>query len=146
MKKELEIFCDEYRSSEEVMSDFVGSSAQRDYQGILAGFDIITYRCLVNLDWTMLFLNDSIEKITGYKVKDFINDKELTYASIICEEDRGRVAQVVAKALVSKKMFNMEYNICTKGGVKIKVFEKGRVISTSGNENEILEGIIIPID
>lgn len=113
---------------------------------ILNKLNVVFYKCLVDLDWTMLYLNDVITEVTGYPSTDFIGFESIrTYSSIICEEDRDNVAKVIAKAIVSNNQFEIIYHIINSEGKKIKVFEKGCIALDDQEDCQILEGIIIPI-
>lgn len=109
---------------------------------IVNGLSVIVYKCLVDLDWTMLYLSDSMEKVTGYRPDDFIGfDSRITYASIICEEDKDLVANVIAKAMVKNTDFEIRYKIIGAKGNIIPVFEKGRFVK---EKQTLIEGIIFP--
>lgn len=112
-------------------------------ENIVNGLSVIVYKCLVDLDWTMLYMSDSMKDVTGYKPDDFIGfDSKMTYASIICEEDRDLVANIIAKAMVKNSNFEMTYSIVNAEGKKVPVFEKGRFVK---EKQTLIEGIIFPI-
>ncbi|MFA8343559.1 MAG: PAS domain-containing protein [Rhodothermaceae bacterium] len=112
-------------------------------ENIVNGLSVIVYKCLVDLDWTMLYMSDSMKDVTGYKPDDFIGfDSKMTYSSIICEEDRDLVANIIAKAMVKNSNFEMTYSIINAEGKKVPVFEKGRFVK---EKQTLIEGIIFPI-
>jgi PAS domain S-box-containing protein len=56
------------------------------------------YRCLCDADWTMIFISDEIEAISGYPAGDFIRNNRLSFVSIIHEADTEMVYRQVSAA------------------------------------------------
>src|SRR4028118_1386008 len=84
------------------------------------------YRCLCDADWTMVFISDEIEAISGYPAEDFINNNCLSFASIIHEEDTEMVDRQVSAAVESKQPYNLEYRIVRADGAVRWMSERGR--------------------
>jgi PAS domain S-box-containing protein len=110
-------------------------------QSILNQAPIVVYECLKNKNWTMNFLSTHIFEISGYEANAFINDSELSFASIIHEEDRSYVEDSVQKSISSEEPFNIEYRIVDIHGKVRWVWERGALSVKTGN----LVGIILEI-
>lgn len=92
------------------------------------------YRCANDPDWTMDFISDVIEEISGYKASDFIQNRVRTYASIILADDVKMVEETVHKAISKHEPYLIEYRIVRSDGDIRWVYEKGQgVFSDDGN-------------
>ena len=57
----------------------------------------VVYRCLMDDDWTMLFISDEIATFRGYPAEDFLGENPVrTFASIMHPDDVGPVALITA--------------------------------------------------
>jgi PAS domain S-box-containing protein len=90
-----------------------------------------------------IYINDEIEILTGYKKSDFI-DNNLSFLSLIHEEDKGRVLYEQKLALLNKQQFHSTYKINHKNGTVRWVEEFGDAIRKD-KEIEYIGGIYIDI-
>ncbi len=103
----------------------------------------MAYRCKNNKNWTMKFLSDGCQDLTGYETEDILDDEVIPFREIIHPEDREYVRNRIQDAVGEGEPFKFEYRIKTKKG-KIKwVWEKGRKVKIDGEE--FLEGIITEV-
>ncbi|WP_321779492.1 EAL domain-containing protein [Sulfurimonas sp.] len=103
------------------------------------------YRCKYNNDWTMEFISDGCKELTGYENKELLFSKDITYASIIHEDDATVLYDIVTQALNDKKAFNYEYRINTKNGEFKWVWEQGLGIYDEEGNVLHIEGFITDI-
>ncbi len=59
----------------------------------------VIYPCALDAHWTMHFIGDEIERITGYPAADFVENRHRTYMSLIHPDDRARVERDVWEAI-----------------------------------------------
>jgi len=106
----------------------------------------MAYQCKMDENWTMLFVNEACEKLTGYKPSQIINNKAISYNELIHPDDREHVRQQVENALNAGKHFEIEYRIITASGEEKWVWERGiQNKSTNFSENR-LDGVIHDIN
>jgi len=92
------------------------------------------YRCTDDPDWTMDFISDVIEEISGYKASDFIQNRVRSYASIVLPDDTNMVKETVHKAILKREPYLIEYRIIRSDGHIRWVYEKGQgIFSEDGN-------------
>ena len=121
---------------------FVASKAQ--YESLVQNIPGITYRCLLDKDWTMVYMSDQVKNLTGYAKEEFISNKR-TFASLIHPEDVDFVDQVVNKAVQENSPWELEYRVITNEK-KIKwVYEKGQAVKRDQNVTEYLDGFILDV-
>jgi PAS domain S-box-containing protein len=102
------------------------------------------YRCACDADWTMLWLSDEIEEISGYPASDFIDSAVRPFASVIDPEDREQVAYSVLDAVDAHRPFTLEYRIRRRDGGERWVLERGQA-QESGDGRRWLDGAIFDI-
>ena len=102
------------------------------------------YRGAWDRDWTMHWLSDEIEAITGYPASDFIDNSVRTFASVIHPDDRAQVEGSVAQAVNAGRPFNLEYRIMRRDGELRWVLERGAA-QDGGDGRRWLDGAIFDI-
>ncbi len=102
------------------------------------------YRCACDGDWTMEWLSDEIETITGYPASDFIGSAVRTFASIEHPEDHEYVARSVMESVATGRPFALEYRLVRRDGSVRWVLERGQA-QESGDGRWWLDGAIFDI-
>lgn len=124
----------------------VALNLERDqYQSLVGNIPGATYRCAADDDWTIFFISNQIEQITGYPASDFINNAVRTYESIIHREDAEAVSRSVAEATAAERPYEIEYRICHRNGGTHWVYEKGRCVIDPHGGPECLDGFILDV-
>jgi PAS domain S-box-containing protein len=103
------------------------------------------YRCVLDSDWTMLFISEAIADISGYPASDFVKNPVRTFASIIHPEDLAKVQQMIRDALVAGKSYHLEYRIIDKLGSIRWVYEQGQIVYGDDGAVSCLDGLILDI-
>ena len=102
------------------------------------------YRCALDADWTMQWLSDEIEVISGYPASDFIHSAVRTFASVIEPDDREQVEQSVIEAVDAGRPFTLEYRVRRRDGDVRWVLERGQA-QDAGDGRRWLDGAIFDI-
>jgi PAS domain S-box-containing protein/diguanylate cyclase (GGDEF)-like protein len=114
-------------------------------QAMIARLPCVVYRCLNDRHWTMSYLSDGCEALTGYPVKSLLDNAQLSFNDLIFPEDQEWVFSAVEAALATKTPFTHEYRIVTAQG-KIKwVWEQGSGVWDTDGNLLALEGLITDI-
>lgn len=103
------------------------------------------YRYLYDADWTMVFISDEIEAISGYSAGDFIDNNRLSFASIIYEADAEMLDRQITAAVESKQPYHVEYRIIRADGAVRWISERGRPSYDSAGRVLWLDGAIFDI-
>lgn len=113
---------------------------QRRYQLLADNMPGIVYLCLNDEAWTMVYLNDHIEKITGYPKEEFLSGR-LTYTELCHPEDLESLRKTINEALKERRPFHAVYRLRNRQGEYRFVEEFGGGIWEKG-ELLYLEGFI----
>jgi PAS domain S-box-containing protein len=111
---------------------------------LLANAPGAVYRCANDPQWTMEFISNDIERISGYPSTDFIDNVVRSFASIIHPDDCEMVERDVAEATRQGQLFVLEYRIIRSDGGVAWVRERGQQVS-GGNGRSWLDGVIFEI-
>lgn len=117
---------------------------ERQLQVLMDNLPGMAYRCRLDPDWTMLFVSQGCTRLTGYRPEDLVDNRLVSYASLINPEDNERMAADVQAAVASGQSFSLEYGLTRRDGSRIWVWERGRGVEEE-NGTVVLEGIVLDI-
>ena len=125
---------------DEPYSPALGHAQALSLELLLRNLPGAAYRCLNDGAWTMEFVSDGIEKLSGYPAAAFMARPGIAYASIIVPEDRAGVERCIATALHEGHEFQLTYRIrCANGDIKW-IYEQGA--PSPQTNNTVLEGLL----
>lgn len=132
------------------ISDRVGEEElllanQRTLTAMLNDLPGMVYRCRNNPDWTMEYVSGSSYELTGYNPQDIVNNKKLSYGSMIHPDDKQAVWNEVQNGVREDRRFELVYRIITAVGDEKWVWERGKGIFSNNDELLGLEGFITDI-
>jgi PAS domain S-box-containing protein len=113
-------------------------------RSLVANIPGAVYRCACDEHWTMEWLSDEIEKISGYPASDFIDSAVRTFSSVIDPDDREQVERSVMDAVDAGRPFELEYRIRRRDGGVRWVLERGQA-QEAGDGRRWLDGAIFDI-
>ncbi|HEY9619542.1 MAG TPA: PAS domain-containing protein, partial [Crinalium sp.] len=103
------------------------------------------YRCEGTGTWTMQFISDAIEAISGYPASDFIQDRVRPFSSIIHSEDVALLQEAAQKALPQQQIYVVEYRILHADGRVRWVYDKGQGVFDAEGQLLWFDGVIFDI-
>jgi PAS domain S-box-containing protein len=107
----------------------------------------VIYRCIPDEQWTVLYISDAIERITGYRATDFTGPEAVRhFTDLIHPDDRARVIDLAIIAIRDGQSYSLEYRIQRADGSLGWLYEKGR--AAYGDDGSVLwlDGIIFDIN
>lgn len=119
--------------------------SQRKLSTLMSNLPGMAYRCLNDQNWTMQFVSEGSKNLTGYLPEDMINNKTVTYDSLIHADDKQRIWKEVQSALKSGNFFRFVYRIYTKLNQLKWVWEQGSGVYDEKGQLIALEGFITDI-
>ncbi|MFW5788270.1 MAG: folate family ECF transporter S component, partial [Halanaerobiales bacterium] len=118
---------------------------EEQFHTLVANIPDAIFRCHCDRDWSMIYMSDYIEKITGYPASDFINNKKRSFNSIIHEEDRDKVKKIVKEHISQKEPYTLDYRIINADAEIKYLYEKGQGIFSDNGELLFIDGVISDI-
>ena len=115
------------------------------FRTLISNIPGVAYRCADDADYTMEFISDAIEQLSGYPAADFIDNAIRTYGSLIHPEDVDDVARIVADGIKNKQSYEIEYRVVHKDGAVRSVFERGRGVFDEAGKAIYCDGVIFDV-
>jgi len=131
--------------TQRVLTETALIESERSKGVILAHLPGMAYRCKYDREWTMLFVSEGCEKLTGYKPESLIMNREVSFNDLIVPEFREVLWREWERILSLKQPFQSEYEITAKDGSRKWVLEMGQGIFGEDGNVEALEGLIIDV-
>lgn len=120
-------------------------STSRRLMILMGNLPGMAYRCVNDTNWTMQFISQGAERLTGYTASEMIDTSEISYGKLINWHDREMVWDKVQAAIVKNEQYVIEYRITDRSGREKYVWEQGTKVETDERGNAILEGFIMDI-
>ena len=119
--------------------------SQRRLSTLMGNLPGMAYRCKNDSNWTMEFVSEGCQELTGYPPDALLNSKITSYGDVIHPDDREIVWNSVQEGLRAANSYQDEYRIRTASGIVKWVWEQGQAVYSDANELIALEGFIIDI-
>jgi PAS domain S-box-containing protein len=101
----------------------------------------VIYLCHNDERYTMAFINDQVEALTGYSAQAFLDD-EVSFVELYHPDDVPAIEEEVEAALAAREAFYLQYRIKHRLGDWRWVEETGAGIYSDSGELLFLEGIL----
>ncbi|TLX74056.1 PAS domain S-box protein [Labilibacter sediminis] len=130
--------------SEKIAADRKLRESERFLSTLVGNLNGLVYRCLIDENWTMLYVSDGIQKLTGYTKEEVVLNKIISYNDIIHPDDRDRVNDSIDWHTRLNEVFTLGYRIVCKNKQVKHVWEQGICVLNEKGE-QYLEGIVTDI-
>ena len=112
---------------------------------ITGRMDGFLYRCRNDADYTMLYISEGIQRVSGYLAREVLGNKIVSFTEMIYAEDLDLVNAAVTKGVDGRENWNVVYRVVSKAGTPIWVREIGGGVFDAENKLVFLEGFVIDI-
>ncbi len=131
-------------SASETESANAWCKSEEQFEALIANIPGAVYRCLWNVDWTILYISHGVTEICGYLPEAFLNGT-LRWPDIIHPEDVKRVLGQTRRALASGSLYSTDYRIIHINGSICWVRSTGRGHFDSNGKLQWLDGYLSDI-
>jgi PAS domain S-box-containing protein len=131
--------------TEKKQSEDALRESQRALSTLMSNLPGMAYRCLNDENFTAVFASEGSLKLTGYQPSDLIQNRKITFVSLIHPDDREWVIRYIRSAVDQKTSFQCTYRIITASGKEKSVLEQGCGVYRSDGSIEALEGFITDV-
>ena len=115
---------------------------EQQFRALIANIPGAVYRFRMDSGWTMEFISDVIEEITGYPPSHFVLNRVQPYRSIIHPDDIEKVEKVIEEGIDSMGSFRVEYRVIDSNDQIRWFVETGKVVHSLEGEPLWLDGSI----
>ncbi len=109
---------------------------------LLKNFPGAAYRCRNDERWTMHYLSNAVEQLTGYPARAFVQEPRLSFVDLMHPSDVLRINDLSEGALNNKTSFELEYALKRADGQWRYVHEIGCGVFNDQGELEFIDGFI----
>jgi PAS domain S-box-containing protein len=132
----------EHEISERLQAEAAMRESEEKYRRLIKNLPGVVYRGY--RDWSVEFIDNKIEQITGYAAEEF-NSRQINWSDVIFHEDIKAVSDDFLKALKTKdQSYVREYRINARDGNIYWIQDRGQVVS-NGKEVEYISGVFYDI-
>lgn len=110
-------------------------------QTLLANLPGVVFRGGNDRDWTMEFISDGCQDLTGYTPDDFVA-RHVTFGGLIHHEDRDRVWEAKRQAVAERHPYRITYRLHTSAGACKWLWEQGQGLFDADGTLQAIEGVI----
>lgn len=121
-------------------------SSERKFRALAENIPSVVYQCNNDRNYSFIYLNDSIELLTGYPKTDFLNG-QLSFVDLYHPEDRTLIPfpNLSEESQFNQEPFHITYRIRHKAGHWVWVDEWGTGVADAQGKVQYLEGVMIDI-
>ena len=120
--------------------------SEEQFRTLVANIPGTVYRCLPSHPWTMIFISDEIETLSGYPASDFLGENPVRrFGDFMYSEDIERISGNTAEAIAERRSYSNEYRIINSAGEIRSVYAKGQAVYREDGEPQYLDGTIFDI-
>jgi len=120
------------------------SNSEQQYRSLIGNLPGIAFRCRFDQDWSMLFVSNAVERLTGWAPDDFIQGNK-TFAQLIHPDDTEWTSRKVSEMLATDMAYMIEYRIIDRSGKERWVSESASGVRGEDGEIKWIDGVIIDI-
>ena len=95
-------------------------------------------------DWSVDFIDNKIETLTGYAMEDF-NSRKLKWIDIVAKDDIDQIKRIFTEALKSNKIYIQEHRIKSRKEEIIWIQQRGQIVCDNQGEVSYVSGVFFDI-
>jgi len=116
--------------------------SEQQYRSLIGNIPGVSFRCLLDADWSMLFISDAVEQLTGWKPADF-TERRCSFADLYHPDDLARVAEDVQRAIAERRNYQVEYRIRDRQGREHWIWESGSAVCDENGVPHWIDGVLL---
>jgi PAS domain S-box-containing protein len=135
------------KKAEAALAEAVAEQRESDakFRTLVANSPGAVYRCLLDENWSDVFVSEAIEDLTGYTATEFTERRVAGFGALVHPADRPYVDRSAAEAIEKRTAFVIEYRIFHRDGSIRWVYEKGHPRYDESGSPIYLDGILVDV-
>ena len=118
---------------------------EKRLQVLLGHLPGMVYRCQHDADWTMDFVSQGAQALTGYPLQHLLNNPRLSFSRLIHADDRADVTACVDQAVAAGESYQLTYRLLTADRGYRWMWEQGQAVTDEQGNVLCLEGFICDV-
>jgi len=116
--------------------------SEQQYRSLISNIPGVSFRCLLDSDWTMLFISDAVQPLTGWSADDFISQRQ-SIAALYHPDDLQPVAEQVQAAIEQRRNYTVEYRLFDRDGKEHWIWESGSAVCDEQGIPRWIDGVLL---
>ena len=130
--------------TEKLKADKTIVEKEKLYRTLAENITGIPYRLYLE-NGSMVFFNDMVTELTGYKPEELLSDGICCIDPIIIVEDRKRVMDKIISSVKNNSPFIIEYKIRHRDGSIRNFIERGKPVINEVGKPQFIDGVIFDV-
>jgi len=118
---------------------------ERKFRTLVDNIPGAVYRCDFDPDWTIEYVSDDIEAITGYPASGFLGSRETTWRTIEHPDDAHPFAEHIRGRIGAREPFDYVYRIVRPDGEIRWVQDRGQAVYAQNGSVRWIDGILLDV-
>jgi two-component system sensor histidine kinase/response regulator len=118
--------------------------SEQQYRSLIGNLPGIAFRRYMDDQWTVLFISDAVERLTGWQPTDFTNGHK-PFVELLHPDDKAVTKAKVADLLIAGQAYMIEYRIVDRAGNEHWVSESASSVRGPDGAVDWIDGVIIDI-
>ena len=90
-------------------------ASEQQYRLLIRNIPGVVFSCIDDANWTMRYISDAVETLTGYPAEDFVA-RRINFSQLIHPDDHERITRAVHAALADGTHYIVEYRLIHRDG------------------------------
>jgi PAS domain S-box-containing protein len=116
--------------------------SEQQYRSLISNIPGVSFRCLLDEQWTMLFISDAVQTLTGWSADDFISQRQ-SIAALYHPDDYQPVADQVLEAIEQRRNYTVEYRLFDRDGKEHWIWESGSAVCDEQGTPRWIDGVLL---
>nr|WP_145550264.1 PAS domain-containing hybrid sensor histidine kinase/response regulator [Variovorax boronicumulans] len=114
------------------------------YASLINAMPGAAYRCTADDSWTVLFISEAIQGLSGWSPADYLASPELL-RELVHPQEHARVTAEVQAAIDADRSYTLEYRAVHRDGHVFWAWERGKAQRDAGGRVLWLDGVVVDI-
>jgi PAS domain S-box-containing protein len=119
--------------------------SEQRFRTMVANLPGAVYRCAADATWTMHYISDQVQAITGHPAPDFIGNRVLHFNDLVFAQDQPSCREIVTQSIARHEPYELEFRLRHADGSTRWVYERGQPVFDSNGELLWLDGAVFDI-
>ena len=121
------------------------SESEIRFRSLVNNIPGVAFRCRYNEALTMIYISEGIERMTGYRSNEFINNENRTFQSMLHPDNPVSLYDTIIDALNRDTSYQLEFRILDRNRKTRWFLGKGAGVKNGEGEIEFIDGVLIDI-
>ncbi|MEM9770564.1 MAG: PAS domain S-box protein, partial [Cyanobacteria bacterium P01_D01_bin.73] len=123
--------------------------SEERFRTLVANIPGVIYRRLADEHWTLAFISEAVDVLTGYESKEFLDrqrgEAPFTWLNLLHPGDRDQVLSEIQRSLAKRQQYTLEYRIIRADGEVRWVLEQGQGVFDPEGYLSWLDGSLMDV-